>query len=198
VQSVFMELKTDFTKLCNAVFSRTGCNSTGEELFAEVWTNYICGQYLKFRYPAVTMYVFKLWSTHKGIGTLPKYCTKDILEAAQARIGLSPMDHMVVSTTPRTPAARGSSSSQGSPLDVQCLMMTQATVWFAAQEQITKAAAEAAGKMSIQVVQHISASFALLLRRCLMRCYCCCDAVYCAVAAVTLRRCLCDVVVLLP
>ena len=90
------------------------------------------------------------------MGTLPKYCTKDILEAAQARIGLSPMEPMVVSTTPRTPAARGSSSSQGSPQDVQCLMMTQATAWFTAQEQITKAAAEAAGRMSIQVVQHIN------------------------------------------
>jgi hypothetical protein len=113
VKLIFMELKQGFTDLCNATFCKTGCNSTGLELYSAVWERWINGGYLSIKNKPVSMYVFRLWND-TGNG-LPKYCSKGISPEAQVRQGLStkePQSPFVLSSNPR------SSSSLSSPASV--------------------------------------------------------------------------------
>jgi hypothetical protein len=110
VRLVFNDIKKMWQDLANAVFSKTGCNSVGEELYGKVWTNYIHGKMLFFARPEVAMYVFKLW---RECDSLPKYCKKELRPEAQVRMGVK--DELATEnskfTLPSTP--RGSSGSQG-------------------------------------------------------------------------------------
>ena len=183
VQSVFSELKSDFTKLSNAVFGKTGTNSAGEVMYAEVWDNYINGKYLNFRYPNVTQYVFKLWCTHKAVGELPKYCTKDILPSAQVRMGVGHSEQMSMMTTPRRhPKGGGSTPSSSSSVMLksptgeqpQSLMMERATAWFAAEEARQEAVSAQAKALEKEVSCAAPAG------------HCCCCHTAAAAAAVVL------------
>jgi hypothetical protein len=115
VRLIFTQIKSDYTNLGNAVWSPTGCNATGEEMYAEVWKNYINGKYLFFKRPAVCMYVFKLWNDNESL--VPKYCIKDLNETAKVRQGVLSVagcssSNFVLPTTPRTPRLFSSPGSQ--------------------------------------------------------------------------------------
>ena len=188
VRSVFTELKSDFTRLSNAVFGKTGCNSTGEAMYAEVWNNYINGKYLQFRYPIVTQYVFKLWCTHKATGELPKYCTKDIIAKAQVRMGVGSAEQMSMMTTPRNSKGAGSTPSSASsvlltsppPGDHHTIMLERAAAWFAVEDQRQRAAAAAAAAVSAETEATLQ-EVGLDARRCG-------TAAAAAVAVLTLHR----------
>lgn len=136
-KNVFMDVKKMFTDLSNAVFSPTGCNSTGEEKYSTVWKNFINGPMLSFRNNKVTMYVFKLWDLH---ATLPKYCTKDLHPDAKVRQGIQhggqQATPMRTVTTPRTPAAdkaQHTSSSFSSPAS-----LAQTALFTSSMESVTQ------------------------------------------------------------
>jgi hypothetical protein len=119
VRLIFTQIKTDYSNLCNAVWSPTGCNSTGEEMYAEVWKNYINGKYLFFKRPVVCMYIFKLWTDNESL--VPKYCIKDLNETAKIRQGVCavegaifPSSKLFLPTTPRTPRYSETDRSPGS------------------------------------------------------------------------------------
>jgi hypothetical protein len=108
VRDNFTALKAMFKTLGNRVFGRTGCNSTGEELYGSVWKNYIKGKYLYFPRPEVTMYLFKLWNECEA---LPKWCIKELNPEAQVRVGVSSS----VFSFPVTPRSSSSSNAVFSP-----------------------------------------------------------------------------------
>jgi hypothetical protein len=103
VRETFSQLKGFFKTLSNAVFGRTGCNSTGEELYGAVWKYYINGKFIHFPRPAVTMYLFKLWNECE---CLPKYCIKELNPEAAVRVGVASTPF----SFPTTPRSSGSSA----------------------------------------------------------------------------------------
>jgi hypothetical protein len=86
VQDVFMECRTDWTRLKSRVFSATGCNSTGSAMLDDVWNHYICGGRLKFQRNIVTMYVFTTW--HAAGKSLPELCNRQLAPGQQLRVGV--------------------------------------------------------------------------------------------------------------
>jgi hypothetical protein len=99
VRECFTSIKAMFSTLSNAVFGRTGCNSTGAELYDAVWKNYINGKYLYFARPEVAMYTFKLWLE---TDTLPKYCIKELHPDAAVRAGVVSNAPFALPVTPRS------------------------------------------------------------------------------------------------
>ncbi len=120
VRDVFNSIKSMFATLANKVFARTGCNSTGEELYGAVWTNYIKGKFLYFSRPEVAMYVFKLWNETEH---LPKYCVKELHPDAQIRVGVGEAPGtFVLPVTPRSSSSAASlTSPPGSSTSMQSL-----------------------------------------------------------------------------
>ena len=116
VREVFAQLKTWYLAVATAVFGKTGVNSTGEDFYGKVWSNYINGPYLYFPRKEVAMYVFKLWTETNKDDALPKYCIKELHPEAQVRLGVM-MDNCKDArkpfTLPVTP--RSSSLIFGSP-----------------------------------------------------------------------------------
>ncbi len=104
VRECFTEIKASFSTLSNAVFARTGCNSTGEELYGAVWKNYINGKYLYFARPEVAMYTFKLWLE---TDSLPKYCIKALHPEAAVRAGVGSNSSFNLPVTPRSGSSGG-------------------------------------------------------------------------------------------
>ncbi len=100
VRDAFTAVKAMFKKVTDAVFGTTGCNTTGEELYGQVWKNYIKGKLMYFPRPEVAMYVFKLWNECQ---MLPKYCIKELKPEAQCRVGVTSTSY----TFPVTPRIRG-------------------------------------------------------------------------------------------
>ena len=113
VRLVFTEIKQMFSQLANAVGSPTGCNSSGEELYSKVWSNYIKGKLLYFRRPVTAMYVFKLWHECHLMDTLPKYCIKELHPNALVRLGVRNQSETSKFTLPMTPRPGSSGLSQG-------------------------------------------------------------------------------------
>ncbi len=121
VRQVFTDIKKMFSNIGTAVFGKTGVNSTGEEFYGKVWSNYVNGPYLHFPRKEVAMYVFKLWNESECNDTLPKYCTKELPESCQVRLGVfkeNTKRGFILPVTPRAPAlsslAFGSPGSQAS------------------------------------------------------------------------------------
>ncbi len=104
VRDCFTAIKASFGTLSNAVFARTGCNSTGEEMYGQVWKNYINGKYLYFPRPEVAMYTFKLWNE---TDSLPKYCIKELHPEAAVRVGVGSNSSYTLPVTPRSSSASG-------------------------------------------------------------------------------------------
>jgi hypothetical protein len=107
---VFNEVKVMWKDLADRVHGRTGSNTTGEDLYGKVWSNYINGKLLYFARPEVAMYVFKLWNEAHLCDNLPKYCIKELNKEAQVRIGVGEQSgkFQLPCQTPK-----GSSGSQG-------------------------------------------------------------------------------------
>jgi hypothetical protein len=76
VQDVFLQCRTDWTRLKQRVFSSTGCNSTGDNLLKTVWQNYVNGGRLHFTERPVTMYVFATWLSAGQ--DLPELCNRQL------------------------------------------------------------------------------------------------------------------------
>jgi hypothetical protein len=115
VRENFTAIKGMWKTLANKVFGRTGCNSTGEELYGSVWKNYIKGKYMYFPRPDVTMYVFKLWNELKERDALPKFCIKELNPEAQVRVGVVQGVASSVFSFPVTPRSSSSSNTVFSP-----------------------------------------------------------------------------------
>lgn len=108
VRLVFVELKSYWTSLDQAVNGKTGCNSTGEDMYGAVWRNYVNGKYLYFRRPVVAMYLFKLWNEQNLNKSLPKYCDKKLSEGAAVQIGAN--NEPTTYTLPMTPRSNQNSN----------------------------------------------------------------------------------------
>jgi hypothetical protein len=85
IQDVFLELRTDWTRLKTRVSCQTGCHSTGTVLLNEVWTNFINGGLLKFTRPVVAMYVFGTWNDARP---LPEFCGRQLNPGQQLQLGV--------------------------------------------------------------------------------------------------------------
>ncbi len=121
VRQVFTDIKKMFSNIGTAVFGKTGVNSTGEEFYGKVWSNYVNGPFLHFPRKEVAMYVFKLWNESECNDCLPKYCTKELPESCQVRLGVfkeNTKRGFILPVTPRASAfsslAFGSPGSQAS------------------------------------------------------------------------------------
>jgi hypothetical protein len=106
VSDVFLECRTDWTRLKQRVFCSTGCNSTGRQLLSDVWSNYVCGGRLKFQRNVVTMYVFTTW--HAAGKSLPELCNRQLPPGQQLIIGVNAP---VFQTPEKSTPPAGSSSS---------------------------------------------------------------------------------------
>jgi hypothetical protein len=86
IKSTWQSLRTDWSRLVNAICSPTGASGTaGENLFKCAWENFIGGTRLTFQNKTVTMYVFMLWWTMGK--TLPQWCRRTLNDKAQLRMG---------------------------------------------------------------------------------------------------------------
>jgi hypothetical protein len=85
IQDVFLELRTDWTRLKSRVSSPTGVHSTGTAMLNEVWSNFINGGFLKFSRPAVAMYVFGTWNDARP---LPEFCGRQLNPGQQLQLGV--------------------------------------------------------------------------------------------------------------
>lgn len=106
VRETFLALKGMFKKVADACLGVTGCNTTGEELYGQVWKNYIKGKFIHFPRPEIAMYLFKLWNE---CPSLPKYCTKELKPEAACRVGVGANDTLF--SFPVTPHGLMSPSS---------------------------------------------------------------------------------------
>ena len=83
---VWHQLRTDFSRLMNALYSPTGASNTaGDAFFKTAWENFINGCKMSFQNKKVTMYAFMLWfaaDTH-----LPQWCKRTLNPKAQLRYG---------------------------------------------------------------------------------------------------------------
>jgi hypothetical protein len=109
VRATFKSLKGLFKSIADAVFGRTGCNTTGEDLYGQVWQNYIKGKLMYFPRPEVAMYLFKLWNECQS---LPKYCIKKLKTGAACKVGVTSTCY-TFPVTPRAPMTPSSSSTTG-------------------------------------------------------------------------------------
>ena len=105
VQEVFLDIRSDWTRLKTRVFGPTGCNSTGAALMKAVWENFINGSYLKFKNKVTAMYVFMSWHAASLTGRLPELCNRTLQSSQQLVLGVTPFK------TPVKQVSSGSSSS---------------------------------------------------------------------------------------
>jgi hypothetical protein len=86
IKNTWQSLRTDWSRLVNAITAPTGASGTaGETLYKVAWENFINGTKLSFANKAVTMYVFMLWWTHGK--NLPQWCRRTLNDKAQLRMG---------------------------------------------------------------------------------------------------------------
>lgn len=106
VQEIFLEARSEWTRLKNRVDSPTGCNETGDKLLNEVWTNFINGGRVTFRRKEVLMYIFASWTAAGK--DLPEFCSRQLCTTHKLIVGTGP--------TPQTPYKdKGSTSSASTP-----------------------------------------------------------------------------------
>ncbi len=105
VQDVFLQCRTDWTRLTTRVFSATGCNSTGDILLKTVWANYVNGGLIHFNDRPVAMYVFAAW--HGAGRDLPEFCNRQLSQHQQLIVGVQPQ-----AGVKPTPTKSSSSSSK--------------------------------------------------------------------------------------
>lgn len=87
IKSTWMSLRTDWSRLFNAIVSPTGASGTaGENLFKCAWENFINGNKMTFPNKPVTMYVFMLWFSMGK--ELPQWCRRTLNEKSQLRMGV--------------------------------------------------------------------------------------------------------------
>ena len=111
IKNTWQSLRTDWSRLANAITAPTGASGTaGEMLFKVAWENFINGTKLSFANKPVTMYVFMLWWTHGK--NLPQWCRRTLNEKAQLRMGGS-LD--TSSFTSPDKAGKGSSRAETPP-----------------------------------------------------------------------------------
>jgi hypothetical protein len=86
MKDVWHGLRTDFSRLMNALFSPTGASNTaGDAFFKTAWDNFINGFKMSFQNKKVTMYVFMNWFAAET--TLPQWCRRTLNPKAQLRYG---------------------------------------------------------------------------------------------------------------
>jgi hypothetical protein len=86
IKNTWQTLRTDWSRLVNAICAPTGASGTaGEMLYKVAWENFINGTKLSFANKPVTMYVFMLWWTHGK--NLPQWCRRTLNDKAQLRMG---------------------------------------------------------------------------------------------------------------
>lgn len=86
IKTTWQSLRTDFSRLLNAITSPTGASGTaGENIFTCAWENFINGTRLTFVSKPITMYVFMLWFNSGN--SLPQWCRRTLSEKAQLRMG---------------------------------------------------------------------------------------------------------------
>jgi hypothetical protein len=138
VQDLFLEARTEWTRLSTRVDGRTGCNETGQKLLDEVWTNFINGGQLKFQRKEVLMYIFASW---RAAGKdLPEFCSRQLTAQHQLVVGMGPQTPRKgtesVTSTPSSASGKKSGTKADTSLDVI------AGVMRSMQAQLAAAAAQ--------------------------------------------------------
>ena len=135
VQDVFLECRTEWTRLKSRVFSATGSNSVGAELLKDVWQNYINGGRLKFHRSEVTMYVFTTWLAAGQ--NLPELCNRQLQSHQQLILGVASAAGDTFKTPEKvaTPSGKGKGNRHNAIL--QQPLMQIATAMSHMQEMIT-------------------------------------------------------------
>ncbi len=110
IKSTWQSLRTDWSRLVNAITSPTGASGTaGDNLFKCAWENFINGTRLTFVSKPITMYVFMLWWETGQV--LPQWCRRTLSEKAQLRMGCAP--DLTAFTTPSKGAGRAETPPSG-------------------------------------------------------------------------------------
>jgi hypothetical protein len=87
IKAIWMQIRTDWSRLVNALFSATGASTTScQEIHRIVYEKFICGSRLSFVHKIPTMYVFMLWFQTKQ--WLPPCCIRILTESAALNFGL--------------------------------------------------------------------------------------------------------------
>ena len=107
VQEVFLDIRSDWTRLKDRVFCPTGCNSTGSALLTAVWDNFINGGMLKFTHKVVAMYVFMSWHAANMLGALPELCNRTLRPSHQLVVGVQQFK-----TPEKVPSSSSSTSAR--------------------------------------------------------------------------------------
>jgi hypothetical protein len=109
IQDVFLECRSEWSRLRSAVTSPTGCNSTGTQMLKEVWENYINGGRLKFTHKVVTMYIFANWTAAGG--NLPQLCNRTLAEHQKLQVGVRGGNPQFQTPQKQTPSTSSSTAS---------------------------------------------------------------------------------------
>ena len=141
VADVFLEIRTDWTRLASRVRSPTGCNETGQKLLEEVWANFINGPFIKLTRKEVSMYVFASWNAFKD---LPEFINRTLHPTQQLTLGVptTPLKHSSASSgtvlSETTPSPKGSALHEPLKLIAETMKNMQAQI-AASQQNLTPA-----------------------------------------------------------
>ena len=138
IKEIWMELRTDWSRLNVAIHSKTGASvmATGS-MYENVWNHFICGQKMTFSHKTTAMYCFELWDATNRFAGLPQWCNRTLPLTAgmSAGVGGSPLS--LNSTTPKSkPSSQAKEGKEPPPIDssarlcslLETFMQQQSTV----------------------------------------------------------------------
>jgi hypothetical protein len=140
IKDLWMGLRTDFSRLMNALHSPTGASNTaGDALFKTAWENFINGTRMSFQNKKVTMYVFMLWFAADT--NLPQWCRRTLNPKAQLRYGETAENLPTTFLSPGKGGGRVETPPPGAAALDKLLILLQAK-WEKAEQQVTATAPE--------------------------------------------------------
>jgi hypothetical protein len=148
---VWHQLRTDFSRLMNALYSPTGASNTaGDAFFKIAWENFINGTKMSFQNKRVTMYTFMLWfaaNTH-----LPQWCKRTLNPKAQLRYGETTEGMTPTMWSPGKGGGRAETPPAGAASLEKLLNLLQARWEPKEEEQATpKAAADVESARAVRM-----------------------------------------------
>jgi hypothetical protein len=116
IKEIWMELRTDWSRLNVAITSKTGASvmATGS-VYENVWNHFICGQKMTFSHKKTAMYCFELWDTTNRSAGLPQWCNRTLTLSAAVSAGVSGSPLSLPSSTPKSKATSQTKEGKETP-----------------------------------------------------------------------------------
>lgn len=121
VKELWMELRTDWSRLRTSTRSKTGASvlATGS-LYDNVWKHFVCGNKMNFSCKVTAMYCFELWDRTENVSGLPQWCNRTLKDVAALSAGVE--SSATDSTATPTPKGKGKDGKEPPPVDSSARM----------------------------------------------------------------------------